>query len=76
MTATVSYQDGYNAAYTEIYAAIESEDHPRQCGSCRACGVMRSVLEGMMLTLGPKLTESEFFTLADILARASARESG
>ena len=71
----MSFQDGYESAYTEIYAAIESEDHPRNCGDCRACGVMRSVLEWMMLSLSPKLTKEEFWTLADILARANAKES-
>ena len=69
----MNYQDGYNAAYAEIYAAIESEDHPRQCGSCRACGVMKSVIEEMMLTLSRKLTGEEFSALADILARVNAR---
>ena len=72
--ATESFQAGYDAAYAEIYAAIDSEDHPGQCGNCRACGAMRSVIEGMMLTLSRKLTEAEFSTLAGILARVNARE--
>ena len=74
--ADSSYQAGYAAAYAEIYAAIESEDHPRKCGDCRACGVMKSVIEGTMLTLSRKLTETEFSTLAGIFARVNARELG
>lgn len=72
--ATDSYQAGYEAAYTEIYAALESEDHPRNCGDCRACGVMRSVIEDAMLTLSRKLSTEEFFSLASIFAQVNARE--
>ena len=67
------YQAGYEAAYAEIYAAVESESHPRECGDCRACGVMRTVIEDMMSTLSRKLTEDEFRTLAGILARVNTR---
>ena len=69
----MSFQAGYDAAYAEIHAAINSDDHPSQCGNCRACGVMRSVIEEMMLTLSQKLTNTEFSTLADILAQVNAR---
>ena len=65
------YQRGYEAAYTEIYAAIESEDHPANCGTCRACGVMRTVLEDAMTTLGRKLSQDDFWVLAAILKRAN-----
>ena len=35
---------------------------------------MKSIVEGMMLTLSQKMTEQEFSTLAGILARVNARE--
>ena len=69
----MSYDDGYRAAYAEIYAAINAEDHVRGCGDCRACGVMRTVIEDMMTTLSRKMTGDEFYTLAKILADLNAR---
>lgn len=65
------YQRGYEAAYTEIYADIDSDDHPANCGTCRACGVMRTVLEDAMTTLGQKLSQDDFWTLAAILKRVN-----
>ena len=70
----VGYGAGYEAAYTEIYAAIESDDHPRNCGDCRACGVMRSVIEDAMMQLGRKLSVDELLTLSGILARVNGSE--
>ena len=64
-----SYQRGYDDAYAEIYAAINSDDHPANCGTCRACGVMRSVLEDAMSTLAQKPSQDEFWTLAAIFKR-------
>lgn len=69
--ATSDYQRGYDAAYAEIYAAINSDDHPANCGTCRACGVMRTVLEDAMTTLGRKLSQDDFWSLAAILKRAN-----
>ena len=65
------YQRGYDAAYAEIYAAIDSEDHPANYSTCKACGVMRMVLEDAMTTLGRKLSQDDFWTLATILERAN-----
>ena len=65
------YQRGYDDAYTEIYAAIDSDDHPTNCGTCRACGVIRTVLEDAMTTLERKLSQHDFWTLAGILRRAN-----
>lgn len=65
------YQRGYEAAYTEIYAAIDSDDHSANCGTCRACGVMRTVLEDAMTTLGQKLSQEDFWVLAAILKRVN-----
>jgi len=67
------YQRGYETAYGEIYAAINSDDHPANCGDCRACGVMRTVLEDAMTTLGRKLSQDDFWALAAILKRANQR---
>ena len=63
------YQRSYDAAFAKIYAAIDSEDHPRNCGTCRACGVIRAVIESTMMQLGSLLTEAEFNALAAMLAR-------
>ena len=67
------YQRGYEAAYTEIYAAIDSDDHPRNCGNCRACGVMRSVLEDAFGQLATMLTEEEFQYLTEVMQRLGPR---
>ena len=67
------YQRGYEAAYTEIYAAINSPKHPRSCGNCRACGVMRSVLEDAFSQLATMLTEEEFQLLAGAMQRLGSR---
>ena len=74
--ASASYQQGYDAAYAEIYAAVDSEDRPANCGECRACGVMRTVLEDSMRRLGGKMTLEEFNTLAGILKAVNGREDG
>ena len=68
------YLRGYEAAYAEIYGAIDSEDHPRRCGgACRACGVMRSVIEDTLQNLGRVMNEEEFETMVQIIAKASLR---
>lgn len=75
MIISPEYQNGYEAAYAEIYAAINSEDHPRSCGRCRACGVIRTVLEDTLMQLGRLLTEDEFDTLSAMLMRISRDNS-
>ena len=45
LSMSQEYQRGYDAALAEIYAALDSDDHPANCGNCRACGVIRSVIE-------------------------------
>ena len=69
----MSYEDGYNAAYAEIYKALDDPDHPRQCAGCRPCEVMKFVVEWTMQGLGPLLTKEEFNTLATIMAAARDR---
>ena len=40
-----AYQQGYDAAYIEIYATIDDDDHPAECGGeCRPCGVIKTSL--------------------------------
>ncbi len=73
--ASTDYQRGYEAAYAEIYAAIDSDDHPANCGDCRACGVMRTVLEDSMRRLGGKMTPEEFDAQAGILKAVNGRET-
>lgn len=72
--AADDYQAGYDAAYADIYRALDDPDHARHCAGCRPCGVMKSVIEWTMLGLAPALTEEEFETLAGIMA--SARDRG
>lgn len=66
------YTAGYEAAYSEIYAALNSADHLDECGECRPCGVAREIVEILMETLSRKLTQEEFFTLSFVLARRNA----
>ena len=75
MTISSEYQNGYEAAYTDIYAAIDSEDHLRNCGTCRACGVIRTVLEDGLMQLERLLTKEEFDTLSAMLMRISRDNS-
>ena len=60
---------GYEAALTEIYAAIESEDHPRNCGDCRACGVIRAAIESCFSELARLLPLKDFIELARMINR-------
>ena len=73
---TEGYKDGYNAAYAEIYTALDDLGHPRHCAGCRPCEVMKSVIEWTMQGLGPLLTGEEFNTLAGIMASARDRRRG
>lgn len=65
------YQRGYEAAYAELYAAIDSGDHPYNCDGCRACGLFRTVVEDAVRTLARKLSTEDFWTLAAILKRTN-----
>ena len=65
------YQRGYEEAYAEIYAAIDSDYHPRYCDGCRACNLMRSVLEDALMTIGRMISPEDFATLAAIIQRAN-----
>ncbi len=67
---TDSYNDGYRAAYEEIYRILNDETHQAECGECRACGVVKQAVEILMETLASKMTQDEFFALAMILNRA------
>ena len=55
-----TYQQGHEAAYTEIYATVDSEDHHGKCGTCWACGVMRTVTEDTFMKLGQRLPQEGF----------------
>ena len=70
---TRGYQSGYNAAYAEIYGALDDLDHARHCAGCRPCEVMKSVIEWSMQGLCRMLSEDEFNTLAGVLAIARDR---
>ena len=63
------YQRGYDAALVEIYAASIPTIIQENCGSCRACGVIRSVIEETFVKLGELLTDDEFKTLSRMILR-------
>lgn len=66
------YQQGYEDAYAGIYAAIESDDHPRICGgTCHPCGVVRTALESSLLRLGQMMSPEDFQTFTEIIARVN-----
>ena len=69
----MSYEVGYNAAYTEIYSALDDLDHARTCKGCRPCEVMQATLEWTMQGLSRRLTQDEFYTLARILKSAEEK---
>ena len=64
------FRQGYEAAYTELYAAIDSDDHPARCAGCRPCVVFRALLRSIMKDLRQRLTEDEVETLNSIMMKA------
>lgn len=65
------YVSGYETAYRELYAIINSESHQQECGQCRPCGIIQEVIEILMETLAGKLAQDEFYTVAILLARTN-----
>ena len=63
------YQRGYDAALADIYAALESDDHPRNCGTCRPCGVIRSMIENIFMELGQRLPPEDFEAMSKMIQR-------
>lgn len=64
------FNQGVESAYTEVHAAIESDDHPRICGgNCRPCNVMRATLEKFLLQLGKMMDPDDFQTFVGIIAK-------
>lgn len=66
---TSDYQRGYDAALADVYTALESDDHPRRCGTCRSCGVIRSVIESTFMELGRLLPGEDFDAMSTIVRR-------
>lgn len=64
------FRQGYEAAYTELYAAIDSEDHPGRCAGCRPCVLFRALLKSIMKDLRQRLTADEVETLNSIMMKA------
>ena len=73
MSENVGFAAGRDAAYVEIYAALDDLDHPRRCDGCRPCEVMKATLEWMMRSLSRRLTQDEFYTLARVLKSAEEK---
>lgn len=68
---TNPYTAGYEAAYREIYARLNDENHHIGCDGCRPCGVAIEVVEVLMETLASRMSQDDFFQLALILARTN-----
>lgn len=66
-------QRGYKAAYTELYAAIDSDDHPGRCAGCRPCVLFRAFLKDTMRDLAQNLSRPEADTLNALLMKAGGR---
>ena len=70
MTTTENpYTQGYEAAYHEIYATLNSGH--KTCGQCRPCGVICEVIEVLVETLAGRLSDAEFLGLARWLNRTN-----
>ena len=69
MRHSAEYQRGYESALVEIYVALDSEDHPRTCGPCRACGVIQDVISDVFLKIGTMLPEEDFDTVSRIIQK-------
>lgn len=67
------YQRGYDTALADIYAAINSDEHPCNDTSCRICGVIRTVIEDTLLGLSNVMTEEEFTAMAKIISDMGIR---
>ena len=71
---SAEYLQGYEEAYREIYATIESDDHPRVCGgACRPCGVVRTALETSLMEIGLMMSPEEFEVFTRIIAQVNQR---
>ena len=68
------YEAGREAAYAEVSVVIRDPEHPKTCGTCRACGVMAETAKKMMGTLADKMTQEEYFTFGLILAHIGIEE--
>ena len=66
---SLAYERGYDVALADIYAALDSDDHPRNCGSCRVCGVIQDVISDVFLKIGTMLPEEDFKTVSSIIQK-------
>ena len=67
------YQEGYDAAFAEMYAVAGNFDHAEDCGECRACGVVKQVIEDTVQQLVAWMMEDEFFLFAGIVESVRER---
>ena len=67
MARKTRYATGYDAAYAEIFAALDEIDHPADCGGCRPCEVMGTALEWTMRGLSRRLSQDDSYTLTRVL---------
>ncbi len=73
MSYEAGHADGRDAAYAEIYAALDDLDHARHCEGCRPCEVMKETLMWTMRGLSRDLGQDDFYTLARILKSAEEK---
>ena len=74
MTTVNLYAQGYEAAYRDMYAMLREENHARDCGTCRPCGVMKEVVENLLESWASRMTTKEFMNLALVLSRSAPPE--
>ena len=67
------WQQGYDAAFGEMYRSCNNDAHHGDCDSCRACGVVSEVAESMVQQLAAWMTEEEVDYFADLIIRVGER---
>jgi len=68
-----SFQEGYNYAFIEIYSVVGNIEHAEECGECRACGVVRQVIEDTVHQLAAWMDPEEFWVFVGIVESAKER---
>ena len=57
----------------EMYQVVGNPDHTETCGECRACGVVKTVIEDTVNQLAVWMSEDEFFLFAGIIETVRER---
>ena len=68
-----SFDEGYNYAFIEIYSVVGNVEHSESCGECRACGVIKSVIEDTVHQLAAWMEPEEFWVFVGIVKNVKER---